>query len=231
MLCVLDGFGLNDDPTRNAALAASMWNWHRLSGEFPTCRLAAAGEAVGLPPGQMGNSEVGHLNLGAGVRCSRTCRASTRQSRMALLRRTRRSRRRWRRGDGQRRLHLIGLIGPGGVHAIDGHLVAMAELARRSGLPGERVVRMLSLDGRDTPPRSADGFVRELEERLDGPRRAIATVGGRYYAMDRDQRWERTQRAYDAIVHGQGTQAPSASAAVRQAYAAGDERRVHRSRR
>ncbi len=221
MLCVLDGFGLNDDPTRNAALAASMWNWHRLSGEFPTCRLAAAGEAVGLPPGQMGNSEVGHLNLGAGFQVLQDLpRINAAIADGSFFENAALTAAVGGAASGSGRLHLLGLIGPGGIHAIDGHLVAMAELARRGGLPGERVFLHAFTDGRDTPPRSADGFLRELEERLDG-RARVATVGGRYYAMDRDQRWERTKRAWDAIVHGQGTKAPNASAAIRQAYEAG----------
>ncbi|MGH2427302.1 MAG: 2,3-bisphosphoglycerate-independent phosphoglycerate mutase [Candidatus Limnocylindria bacterium] len=219
ILVVLDGFGLSDDPARNALLAASMWNWERLTAEWPTCRLAASGEAVGLPAGQMGNSEVGHLNLGAGFRVlqdlprisaaiadgsffeSEALRAACRHVA--------------ERGS---RLHLLGLIGPGGIHAVDEHIVAMVELAARCGLPAERVLLHAFTDGRDTPPRSADGFVAELEDEL-ADRARVATVSGRYYAMDRDHRWERTQRAWAAIVHGEGLTAPSAVAAVRGAYA------------
>jgi len=222
LLVVLDGFGLNDDPSRNALLDASMPNWHRLLDESPHCRLEASGEAVGLPAGQMGNSEVGHLNLGAGFRVLQDLPRIT-----AAI------------GDGSffenatlaavcrdvaasgGRLHLGGLVGPGGVHAVDGHIIAMVELAHRSGLPGDRVLFHAFTDGRDTPPRSADAFLPELEASFAG-RARIATVSGRYFAMDRDKRWERTKRAYDAIVHGLGHRAASVTEAVAAAYARGE---------
>src|SRR5687767_8539979 len=130
LLVVLDGFGLNDDPARNALLAAPMWNWHRLLAEWPHARLAAAGEAVGLPAGQMGNSEVGHLNLGAGFpvlqdlpRIGRAIADGSFARNPALVAAARHA-----LADGGL-LHLLGLIGPGGIHAHDDHLVAMAELA------------------------------------------------------------------------------------------------------
>jgi 2,3-bisphosphoglycerate-independent phosphoglycerate mutase len=219
VLCVLDGFGLNDDPARNAALAARMPAWDRLTAEWPTSRLAASGEAVGLPAGQMGNSEVGHLNLGAGFpviqdlpRINRAIAHGTFYENAALL------------GAVDHalavgtRLHLLGLIGPGGIHAVDEQIVAMAELARRRGLPGERVLLHAFTDGRDTPPRSAGALLPALEATLAG-RATVATLSGRYFAMDRDGRWERTKRAWDAIVHGEGLRAGSASEAVETAYA------------
>jgi 2,3-bisphosphoglycerate-independent phosphoglycerate mutase len=225
LLVVLDGFGLNEDPERNALLAAPMWNWNRLLAEWPHARLAASGEAVGLPPGQMGNSEVGHLNLGAGFRVLQDLprinaavadgsffdNPALRAAAEGAL------------ADGTR-LHLMGLVGPGGIHAVDEHLVAMVDLAHRSGLPPERILFHAFTDGRDTPPRSADAFLPELESRFAG-RATLATVTGRYWAMDRDRRWERTKRAYDAIVHGIGLAAPTAAAAVADAYARdeGDE--------
>jgi len=225
VLCVLDGFGLNDDPRRNALLAARMPSWHRLTAEWPTCRLEASGEAVGLPAGQMGNSEVGHLNLGAGFpvmqdlpRISAAIDDGSFFGNPVLNAAVDHALQR----DG--RLQLLGLIGPGGVHAVDEHIVAMAELAHRVTLPAERVFLHAFTDGRDTPPRSAEGFVAALEERLQG-RARIATLSGRYYAMDRDGRWDRTRRAWDAIVHGDGERADTPLDAVRQAYAAdvGDE--------
>jgi len=218
VLVVLDGFGLTDDPRRNALLAAEMPNWRRLTAEWPTCRLAASGEAVGLPAGQMGNSEVGHLNLGAGFRVlqdlpriSKAIGDGTFFDNPALLAAGRYAL------DRGTRLHLLGLIGPGGIHAVDEHLVATAELAHRSGLPSERVLLHAFTDGRDTPPRSADRFITELAERLADTAQ-IATVSGRYYAMDRDRRWERTKRAWEAMVHGQGLHAEGAVEAVRDAY-------------
>jgi 2,3-bisphosphoglycerate-independent phosphoglycerate mutase len=225
VLVVLDGFGLNDDPSRNALLAAPMWNWNRLLAEWPHCRLEASGAAVGLPPGQMGNSEVGHLNLGAGFRVlqdlpriSAAIADGTFFDNHALNEACDRA-----LGRGGR-LHLMGLVGPGGVHAVDEHIVAMVELASRRGLAPDRVFLHAFTDGRDTPPRSADAFLPELETRLDG-RAIVASVTGRYWAMDRDRRWDRTQRAFDAIVHGTGLAAPTASSAIADAYARdeGDE--------
>ncbi|HET8572019.1 MAG TPA: 2,3-bisphosphoglycerate-independent phosphoglycerate mutase [Candidatus Limnocylindria bacterium] len=221
VLCVLDGFGLGDDPQRNALLAASMWNWRRITDEWPTCRLQASGTAVGLPEGQMGNSEVGHLNLGAGFpvlqdlpRINRAIDDGSFATNAVLDATVDHAVRK------DARLHLLGLVGPGGIHAVDGHIVAMAQLAHDRGLSAERVFLHAFTDGRDTPPRSAIEIVPELEERLAGLAR-IATVSGRYYAMDRDGRWDRTKRAWDAIVHGIGLHAASAKQAVEDAYARG----------
>ena len=221
-LVVLDGFGLNEDRDRNALLAASMWNWSRLLDEWPHCRLAASGEAVGLPGGQMGNSEVGHLNLGAGFpvlqdlpRISAAITDGSFFDNEVLTTTIREVR------EGGGRLHLMGLVGPGGIHAVDEHIVAMAELARRGGLPPERVLFHAFTDGRDTPPRSADRFLPALEARTGGTAR-VATVTGRYWAMDRDRRWDRTQRAYDALVSGAGHRAATATEAIAAAYARGE---------
>ncbi len=222
LLVVLDGFGLNVDPSRNALLAASMPNWHRLVDESPHCRLDASGEAVGLPAGQMGNSEVGHLNLGAGFRVLQDLPRITaaigagsffeNATLAAVCREVTAS---------GGRLHLVGLVGPGGVHAVDEHIIAMVELAHRSGLPADRVTFHAFTDGRDTPPRSADAFLPELEASFAG-RARFGTVSGRYFAMDRDRRWERTKRAYDAIVFGRGLKAASATEAVAAAYGRGE---------
>ena len=222
VLVVLDGFGLNEDPARNALLAAPMWNWHRLLEEYPHAELAASGEAVGLPAGQMGNSEVGHLNLGAGFRVlqdlPRITAAIADGSFLANEVLAGACREALASGG---RLHLMGLVGPGGIHAVDEHIVAMVDLAARSGLPSERVLFHAFTDGRDTPPRSADRCVPVLEDRFAG-RARVATVTGRYYAMDRDRRWDRTARAYEAIVHGLGLPAASAAEAIAAAYARGE---------
>jgi 2,3-bisphosphoglycerate-independent phosphoglycerate mutase len=219
VLVVLDGFGINDDPTRNAARAASMWNWNRLLDEFPHARLEASGGAVGLPPGQMGNSEVGHLNLGAGFpvlqdlpRISLAIRDGSFFTNAVLLAACREVA---ERGS---RLHLMGLVGPGGVHAVDEHIVAMVELAARCGLAPDRVRFHAFTDGRDTPPRSVDEFLPALERRFDG-RATIATVSGRYFAMDRDGRWDRTALAYEALVRGVGLAAATPEGAIAAAYA------------
>ena len=223
LLVVLDGFGLNDDPSRNVLLSASMWTWNRLIGEWPHCRLEASGEAVGLPAGQMGNSEVGHLNLGAGFpvlqdlpRISAAIRDGSFFENEVLAGICREV------SASGHRLHLLGLVGPGGIHAFDEHIVAMVELAHRSGIPPDHVLFHAFTDGRDTPPRSADRFLPALEARFDG-RARVATVTGRYFAMDRDHRWDRTRRAFDAIVHGVGLSASSPSAAVTEAYARGED--------
>ncbi len=219
VLVVLDGFGIGDDPARNPLLAADMPAWRSLTATWPTCRLEASGAKVGLPAGQMGNSEVGHLNLGAGFRVlqdlpriSEAIADGSFAANSALNAAARHAL------DGGGRVHLMGLIGPGGVHAVDEHIVAAARLAHDAGLSPDRVLLHAFADGRDTPPRSADAFVPALEARLAGLA-TVATLSGRYYAMDRDRRWERTQLAYDAIVHGRGERAPTAVAAVASAYA------------
>jgi 2,3-bisphosphoglycerate-independent phosphoglycerate mutase len=184
-------------------------------------QLTASGEAVGLPAGQMGNSEVGHLNLGAGfivyqwitfidkeIAAGRFFRNAALLGAMAAAKRS------------GAKLHLLGLIGDGGVHASSAHLAALLQLARDQQVP--EVYVHAFLDGRDTPPQSGLGFMRDLEAtmaRLGAGR--VATVAGRYYAMDRDRRWERVEKAYNALVLGEGVRAPSATAAIEASYAAG----------
>ncbi|MGH7645046.1 MAG: 2,3-bisphosphoglycerate-independent phosphoglycerate mutase, partial [Gemmatimonadales bacterium] len=222
VLIVLDGWGFRPGAEGNAVELGATPTWHRLWARAPRTLLEASGPAVGLPAGQIGNSEVGHLNLGAGrvvpqdlVRISQAIDSGEffrLEPLVALCDAV-------RRGGGV--LHVMGLIGTGGVHALDQHLLAAVELGHRAGVP---VAIHAWLDGRDTPPRSALGFMQDLVEALTryAPRAAIATVGGRYYAMDRDRRWDRTRLAYDAMVRGSGPTAPDALAAVRQAYEAGE---------
>ena len=198
--------------------------WRDLLERWPHSRLLASEEAVGLPAGQMGNSEVGHLNLGAGrpvlqdlPRIDAAIADGSFVERPALLAACARAR------DRGGPLHVVSLIGPGGVHANDRQLVAITSLAKAQGV--EAVAVHALLDGRDTPPSSALGFLRDLEGRLARahPSARIATVGGRYFAMDRDRRWDRTERGYDAIVHAEGAyQAASAVEAVEAAYVRGE---------
>jgi 2,3-bisphosphoglycerate-independent phosphoglycerate mutase len=225
VLVVLDGFGIGTRPAADAVAAASMPVWRGLLARWPHSRLDASEHAVGLPTGQMGNSEVGHLNLGAGrpvVQDLPRIDAEIEDGRFfknaALLEAVREAAR-------GHRLHLIGLLGPGGVHSVDRHAVAIAKLARQEGV--EDVVVHGLLDGRDTPPRSANDFVPDFERRLAEahPDARIATIGGRYWGMDRDKRWDRVQRHYETIVHGHGLRSTTPERAVLDGYARdeGDE--------
>jgi 2,3-bisphosphoglycerate-independent phosphoglycerate mutase len=223
VLVVLDGFGIGHRQEADAIAAARMPVWRALLEQWPNTRLQASGTAVGLPEWQMGNSEVGHLNLGAGMpvvqdlpRIDAAIEDGSFFSNEALLAAARRA------VAAGKRLHLIGLIGPGGVHSVDRHAVAIARLASDAGATDVLVHALL--DGRDTPPRSADLFMPDFEARLRQAHRAarVATVGGRYYGMDRDKRWERIRASYDAIVHGRGLSASTAVDAVLAAYERGE---------
>jgi 2,3-bisphosphoglycerate-independent phosphoglycerate mutase len=222
---ILDGFGVGPFAADDAIASTPMPNWQALLARWPHALLRASEDAVGLPAGQMGNSEVGHLNLGAGKpvlqdlpRIDSAIADGSFEARPALLEACDRAAQRGPDG----RLHIVSLVGPGGVHANDRHLVALVALAARQGVAQVRVHALL--DGRDTPPRSARAFVEDLEARLAAahPDARIASIGGRYWAMDRDKRWDRTKRGYDAIVHGVGEHAPSALAAIDAAYARGE---------
>ncbi len=222
VLVVLDGFGIGHDPHADAIAAAAMPSWRGLLARWPHSVLRASEDAVGLPAGQMGNSEVGHLNLGAGrpvlqdlPRIDAAIADRSFFDRPALLRACERARE-------TGRLHTVGLIGPGGVHAHDRHLLALVELAASLGVPSVRIHALL--DGRDTAPSSALGFMTDLERQLAAahPDARVASVGGRYWAMDRDKRWDRTERGYDVIVHGVGEHAASAGSAIEAAYARGE---------
>jgi 2,3-bisphosphoglycerate-independent phosphoglycerate mutase len=210
VLVVLDGWGFRESSEGNAIHAARTPTWDRLWARAPRTLLDASGLAVGLPEGQMGNSEVGHLNLGAGrvvmqdlVRIGEAIRQRTFFDIDAL----RGACAHVRKSNGT--LHLLGLVGDGGVHGHDDHLLALVDLAERERVP--RVALHLLLDGRDTLPKSGLGYVRNLLERVKG-RAEVASIGGRYFGMDRDRRWARTQKCYDAAVRGSGptTQDPIA---------------------
>ena len=218
---MLDGWGFRPGREGNAIELGQTPVWHKLWDRASRTLLEASGPAVGLPEGQIGNSEVGHLNLGAGrvvpqdlVRISQSIESGDFFRIPALVQLVEDTR---RQGG---TLHVMGLIGTGGVHALDKHLLAAVELARRAGVP---VAIHAWLDGRDTPPKSGLEFMQELL-RAVGPsgRSAVSTVIGRYYAMDRDKRWERTKLAYDAMVKGVGIQVPDPITAIQQAYAVGE---------
>ena len=236
VLVVLDGWGFRPGREGNAIELGRTPVWHRLWERATRTLLDASGLAVGLPEGQIGNSEVGHLNLGAGrvvpqdiVRISQSIESGEFFRIPALVELVDDTR---RRGG---TLHVVGLIGTGGVHALDKHLLAAVKLGRNAGVP---VAIHAWLDGRDTPPKSGLGFMEELLEELGVRSResgqstltpdsrlltpVVSTVVGRYYAMDRDKRWDRTRLAYDAMVRGSGAQVPDPITAIQQAYAAGE---------
>ncbi len=220
MLVVLDGFGLGDGGPADATALAHTPFFERVRRECPMARIETSGEAVGLPPGQMGNSEVGHMTLGAGriiemdmTRISKALRGEGVSANPELGRALALAAREGRP------LHLLGLVSDGGVHSHLEHLVLiLRECARRGVRPAVHAF----LDGRDTPPSSALGYLRALEPEVAAAKGWIATVCGRYFAMDRDERWERIGKAYAALVSGEGATAPDARSAVRDAYAKGE---------
>jgi len=223
VLLILDGWGHRDDPRDNALALADIPNWRRLAAAHPTTLVHTEGRHVGLPDGQMGNSEVGHMNIGAGrvvyqdlTRIDAAIADGSFFANAELRAACRAAR------DAGGTLHLMGLLSPGGVHSHEAHLFAMLDLARREGVP--RVAVHAFTDGRDMPPRSAAPSLRALEAACAAHGAArIASVSGRYYAMDRDRRWDRVRRAWDAIVEAASEhRAADAGAALEAAYGRGE---------
>ncbi|MEP6551098.1 MAG: 2,3-bisphosphoglycerate-independent phosphoglycerate mutase, partial [Gemmatimonadales bacterium] len=221
-LIVLDGWGYRPQTEGNAIALANTPTWDSLWSRGSRTLLEASGLRVGLPEGQMGNSEVGHLNLGAGrvvmqdlVRISSAITDGSFYTNPALVGACQQV----VRNGGT--LQMLGLIGAGGVHAIDTHSFALLDLAKRQGV--ERVAIHAMLDGRDSLPKSALGYIKELLDyiRKIGSPAKIASVSGRYYAMDRDRRWDRTELAYRAIVLGEGTPVTDPLDAIAKAYESG----------
>ena len=218
VLMILDGYGLNDRVEGNAVKEANTPVMDQLMAECPYVKGLASGMAVGLPEGQMGNSEVGHLNMGAGrivyqelTRITKEIQDGDFFKNEALLHAVKNAK------DNGTALHLFGLVSDGGVHSHITHLFGLLELAKREGL--ENVYVHCFLDGRDTPPQSGKGYVQELTDKLaELGVGKIATVMGRYYAMDRDNRWDRVERAYNALTKGMGVPAESGVAAVQNSY-------------
>ena len=220
VLVIIDGWGYRQEAAGNAIAAAKTPNWTRLWGRWPHSVLAAAGEPVGLPAGQQGNSEVGHLNIGAGrivyqdlTRINLGIKDGSFKDNPVLL------------GamcalSPGHALHLMGLVSPGGVHSASGHVYALLEMAKRAGM-GNVYVHAFT-DGRDEPPTSAAKYVDDLVKKIKqiGVGR-IATVSGRYFAMDRDQRWDRTEQAYRTIVEGDGPSSPDPVGFIKASYDAG----------
>ena len=217
VLMILDGFGIA--PTEgNAIAAANRPNLDKIFAENPHTQIGASGMDVGLPDGQMGNSEVGHTNIGAGrivyqelTRITKSAQDGDMDKNEALLKAMNNAK------DNGKALHLMGLLSDGGVHSHNTHLYALLEMAKRVGV--EKVFVHCFMDGRDVPPSSGKDYVKELMDKLEeiGVGK-IATVMGRYYAMDRDNRWERVEKAYAAMVYGEGEQAECPLCAMQNSY-------------
>jgi 2,3-bisphosphoglycerate-independent phosphoglycerate mutase len=219
LLCILDGWGCRASREDNAIAAANKPVWDRLIAESPHALLQTSGLAVGLPDGQMGNSEVGHMNLGAGrvvmqdlPRIDQAIADGSLAKNPALVRFI----------DALKKsggaAHIMGLLSPGGVHSHQHHIAALANIIAEAGV---KVAVHAFLDGRDTPPSSAKGFRDRFMSEVKGSAVTIATIGGRYYAMDRDKRWDRVELAYRAIAEGKGPKAADAAEALANSYASG----------
>ena len=222
VLMILDGFGLNENGEHNAVAEAKKPNIDKLMAEYPWVKGNASGMAVGLPEGQMGNSEVGHLNMGAGrivyqelTRITKEIQDGTFFENPALMSAVENCK------ANDSALHMFGLLSDGGVHSHNTHLYGLLELAKRNNL--SKVYVHAFLDGRDTPPASGKDFVADLEaEMAKIGVGEVASVCGRYYAMDRDNNYDRVQLAYNALTKGEGLQAASAVAAVEESYDRGE---------
>ena len=221
VLCILDGWGERQDAQDNALECARMPVWHRLMARWPHAHLQASEHFVGLPDGQMGNSEVGHTNLGAGrlvmqdlpridaaIASGELARMPALNDCIGALKKTGGT------------AHLLGLLSPGGVHSHQHQIAALGRILAAAGVP---VAVHAFLDGRDSPPQAALSYLKNFESEISGlAGLQIATVCGRYYAMDRDHRWERVEKAHRVIVEGEGDAAASAADAVEAAYARGE---------
>ena len=217
ILVIMDGWGLGAVSESDAIKHANVPFVSSLYDKYPNTTLITCGELVGLPDGQMGNSEVGHLNLGAGrivyqelQRINVAIRNESFQKNETLLQALQYAKK------NNKKLHLIGLVSDGGVHSHIKHLEAITDLCKTEDV--ENVFIHVFTDGRDTDPKSGLGFITELEEHLKTSRGKIASITGRYYAMDRDKRWERVKLAYDALVKGEGHLAKDSISSIKECY-------------
>ena len=218
MLVIMDGFGCSSIAKDNAVAQADLKVLPKLWKEYPHSYLGASGEDVGLPDGQIGNSEVGHLNIGAGrivyqalTKITKDIKDGAFFKKPALVGAMENVK------EKDSALHLLGLVSPGGVHSSEQHLYGLLEMAKRYGL--KKVYIHAFLDGRDVLPRSAGEYLQELEDKCaELGVGEIATISGRYYAMDRDKRWDRVELAYNALTKGQGNQAQSATEGIQASY-------------
>jgi len=220
MLIILDGWGIREFEHGNAVALANTPNYDRWMITRERAIIDTFGEHVGLTPGQMGNSEVGHLNLGAGrVVFQDIARIENAITTGALAHNPILAKHFEYAKTNGKNVHLIGLLGPGGVHSYEGHIFALLGISQKAGI--NPIIHVIT-DGRDTPQESGLGFLGNLTSQIENYGVGqIATVGGRYYAMDRDTRWERTKRAFDAMVNRTGETAPSAEEAIKQSYTKG----------
>lgn len=221
MLIILDGWGLGQKPEADAIQQADTPYFDKLMAQRPNGVLTTYGESVGLPPGQMGNSEVGHLNIGAGrivyqelARINQAIRDRDLHQKQALV-----DALAYAREEGKA-VHIMGLVSDGGVHSHIDHLLALCDIADEQG--NEHVYVHAFTDGRDCDPKSGKGFLEDLLEHIADQPATLASVIGRYYAMDRDKRWERTKKAYDLMVHGTGENTTDALSAVQRRYDQGE---------
>ena len=218
LLCIMDGWGIDNDSPKNATLTANTPNIDRFYKEEPNMQIYADGEHVGLPDGQMGNSEVGHLNIGAGrivyqdlTRINKSIKDGDFFTNEKFLNAVKHVK------DNNSALHMFGLVSTGGVHSSLDHILALIEFAKQQNL--KKVYLHAFLDGRDTPPKSAVGFLETVEAKLkEAGLPPVASVSGRYYAMDRDNRWDRVEKAYNMLLLGEGNKADSAVEAVKASY-------------
>jgi 2,3-bisphosphoglycerate-independent phosphoglycerate mutase len=216
-LMILDGWGIGKGDKADVISQVPTPNMKRLQKEYPFSQLHASGEDVGLPHGQMGNSEVGHLNIGAGrvvyqdlVKINRDVKNNTIKENAVLMEAFSYAR------DNQKQVHFMGLLSDGGVHSLDKHLYKLCDLTGDYGI--KNVFVHAFGDGRDTDPESGKGYMESLERHLGDSNGRVATFIGRYYAMDRDNRWERIKEAYDLLVHGKGKEATSVVTALQESY-------------
>ncbi|MFB6343419.1 2,3-bisphosphoglycerate-independent phosphoglycerate mutase [Saccharicrinis sp. FJH62] len=220
ILVILDGWGLGNHSKSDVIYNTPTPNWDKLISTYPTSQLLASGENVGLPDGQMGNSEVGHLNIGAGrvvyqdlVKINKACRENTIKQNEEVVKAFTYAK------ENNKKVHFMGLVSDGGVHSSMDHLFKLTEIAKDYGI--EDTFVHCYMDGRDTDPKSGKGFLKQLEDHLAATTGKIASVIGRYYAMDRDKRWERVKEAYDLVVNGKGTPTTNIQDAIAKSYADG----------
>lgn len=219
LLMILDGWGIGNHSEADIIYNTPTPNWDALVATYPNTYLLASGENVGLPDGQMGNSEVGHLNIGAGrvvyqdlVKINIACRDNSILQNPAVVQAYSYAR------DNKKKIHFLGLVSDGGVHSSMDHLLKLVDIAKEYNT--EAYVHCF-MDGRDTDPKSGKGFIEQLNKYTEGTTTKIASIVGRYYAMDRDKRWERVKLAYDLLVHGTGNPAVNPVAAMQNSYDAG----------